>query len=218
MKPLVIFDLDGTLADSKGDLCTSVNHVRREFGLHPLEESVIASMVGDGVTVLIERALQDGVEADGKKGLRIFLEYYRDHMLDETRLYPGVESTLDALERSCSLAVLTNKPIRFSRRMLEGLGIHDRFSAIYGGNSLPRKKPDPMGIFQILSDTRGERAATWMVGDSAIDVQAGRAAGVRTCGVTYGYSADTFQECPPDHLIDEFTQLSELVLTSVPER
>lgn len=218
MKPLVILDLDGTLADSKKDLCTSVNHVRREFGLAPLGENAIASMVGNGVTVLIERALQDDATADRQEGMRMFLEYYRDHMLDETRLYPGVRPTLDALENACCLAVLTNKPYRFSCRMLEGLGIHDRFSAIYGGNSLARKKPDPMGILQILSDTQSARAAAWMVGDSAVDVKAGRAAGVRTCGVTYGYAADTFQDCPPDHLIDEFSQLSELVLTSVQAR
>jgi phosphoglycolate phosphatase len=211
MRPLVIFDLDGTLADSKTDLCTSVNYVRREFELAPLEESQIASMIGDGATALIRRVLdQAGPGNSIEEGLGMFLEYYRDHMLDETHLYPGVLATLDALD-DCTLAVLTNKPYRFSCRMLDGLGVYDRFSAVYGGNSFDQKKPHPVGIIRILADTEAERSATWMVGDSAVDVKTGRAAGVRTCGVTYGYAPHTFEHHPPDHLIDEFAQLPNLV-------
>ncbi len=211
MKPLVIFDLDGTLADSKRDLCASVNRVRSEFGMGPLGDDTIAAMVGDGVAALIARALAGASNGDAKAGVPMFLAHYRDHMLDETCLYPGVEAVLDALA-DCPLAVLTNKPYRFSCRMLEGLGVYDRFAVVYGGNSLPRKKPDPMGILRIIDDTGADRASTWMVGDSAVDVLAGRAAGVRTCGVTYGYAAHTFASHPPDRRIDAFSELPGVVL------
>jgi len=214
MKPLVIFDLDGTLADSKTDLCASVNYVRRQFELCPLKESEIASMIGDGANALIGRALDNTVAENRiEDGLGMFLGYYRNHMLDETRLYPGVLETLNALD-DCTLAILTNKPYRFSCRMLEGLGVYDRFSAVYGGNSFDQKKPHPVGIIRILADTEAEPSETWMVGDSAVDVKTGRAAGVRTCGVTYGYAPHTFEHDPPDYLIDELGQLPELVLES----
>ena len=149
-------------------------------------------------------------EVDVERGLRMFLDYYRDHMLDESRLYPGVGETLEILS-GAKLAVLTNKPYRFSCLMLERLGIYDRFEAVYGGNSFEQKKPDPVGIFQILSDTEGERESTWMVGDSSVDVRTGRNVGVRTCGVTYGYAPESFQADPPDHSIDTFSELPALV-------
>lgn len=222
MRPLVIFDLDGTLADTRSDLCASVNYVRLEHGLAPIEERTIGVMIGDGAAALVARALDGAENVDPRDALRMFLDYYREHMLDETRLYPGVVRTLDALG-DCDLAVLTNKPYRFSCRMLKGLGIYRRFSAVYGGNSFARKKPDPTGIVQILSDTRAEPGRTWMVGDSAVDVRTGQAAGVRTCGVTYGYAPHTFDAHPPDYLIDEFTELPRLVYgvdeaTSAPGR
>jgi len=208
---LIILDLDGTLVDSKADLCKSVNHVRTEFGLSPLTEAVIAGLIGDGAAVLVRRALENKVtEADIDRGLTMFLDYYREHMLDESDLYPGVRETLEALD-GAKLAVLTNKPYRFSCRMLNGLGIYDHFEVVYGGNSFDQKKPDPVGIFQILSDTGGSRESTWMVGDSSVDVKTGRNAGVRTCGVTYGYAPESFRADPPDHVIDSFSELSDLV-------
>ena len=95
--------------------------------------------------------------------------------------------------------------------MLVGLGIYRYFSAVYGGNSFENKKPDPVGIFQILSDTRSRRERTWMIGDSSVDVLTGRNAGVATCGVTYGYAAETFREFPPDFQIDRFAELLNVV-------
>src|SRR5207248_1212743 len=119
----------------------------------------------------------------------MFLSYYRAHMLDTTDLYPGVRDTLDRLT-DCKLAVLTNKPVHFSCAMLDGLGIYKHFVAVYGGNSFDHKKPDPVGVFQILADTKGHRDRTWMVGDSAVDVLTGRNASIQTCGVTYGYATE----------------------------
>src|SRR5262245_48022658 len=211
MKPVIIFDLDGTLVDSKKDLTASVNYIRYRFDLPSLTEDEIARFIGDGALMLIRRALAEkGTDTNVQNGLQMFLSYYRAHMLDQTELYPGVRETLDKL-KDCKLAVLTNKAVHFSCAMLDGLGIYRHFAAVYGGNSFDRKKPDPVGIYQILSDTKGSREKTWMIGDSAVDVQTGRNARVTTCGVTYGYATETFKEAQPDFLIDRFSELENLV-------
>src|SRR5262252_3339512 len=161
--------------------------------------------------MLIRRALDTKATEDNvQTGLQMFLSYYRAHMLDQTVLYPGVRETLDRLS-DCKLAVLTNKPVHFSCAMLDGLGIYRYFTAVYGGNSFDRKKPDPVGVYRILSDTNGHREMTWMIGDSGVDVQTGKNAGVTTCGVTYGYSTKSFEEFPPDFLIDGFSELEALI-------
>jgi phosphoglycolate phosphatase len=211
VKPVLIFDLDGTLVDSKRDLTASVNHVRQKFDLPDLTEEEIAGFIGSGALMLIRRVLGfKATEANVQEGLQLFLSYYRAHMLDRTVLYPGVRETLDQLQ-DCKLAVLTNKPVHFSCAMLDGLGIYRHFVAVYGGNSFDQKKPDPVGVFQILSDTKGHREKTWMIGDSAVDVQTGRNAGITTCGVTYGYATETFKDHPPDFIIDSFVELPNLI-------
>jgi phosphoglycolate phosphatase len=211
VRPVLIFDLDGTLVDSKKDLTASVNYIRTRFDLPVLTEEAIARFIGNGALMLIRRALDTKATEDNvQTGLQMFLSYYRAHMLDSTALYPGVRETLDRL-RDCKLAVLTNKPVHFSCAMLDGLGIYRHFAAVYGGNSFDHKKPDPVGIYQILSDTKGQREKTWMIGDSAVDVLTGRNAGVMTCGVTYGYATETFKEAQPDFLIDRFAELENLV-------
>jgi phosphoglycolate phosphatase len=211
VRSVLIFDLDGTLVDSKKDLTASVNYIRRQFGLPVLTEQEIARFIGDGALMLIRRALgTTATEVNVQAGLQMFLSYYRAHMLDCTTLYPGVRDTLDHL-KDCKLAVLTNKPVHFSCAMLDGLGIYKHFVAVYGGNSFDHKKPDPVGVFQILAETKGVRDRTWMIGDSAVDVLTGRNASVKTCGVTYGYATETFNENPPDVLIDQFSDLEALV-------
>src|SRR5712691_5592756 len=196
---------------SKKDLTASVNYIRQQFDLPLLTEEEISRFIGNGALMLIRRALAaQASEANVQAGLQMFLEYYRAHMLDTTRLYPGVRETLERLEDH-QLAVLTNKPTRFSCAMLDGLGIYKHFAAVYGGNSFDHKKPDPVGVYQILSDTKGQREKTWIIGDSAVDVRTGRNAGIRTCGVTYGYAMETFKDAPPDFLIDNFSDLEALV-------
>ena len=208
---MLIFDLDGTLVDSKKDLTASVNYIRHRFDLPSLTEEEIARFIGNDALMLIRRALADrATENNVQAGLQMFLSYYRAHMLDSTALYPGVRETLDRLS-DCKLAVLTNKPVHFSCAMLDGLGIYGHFAAVYGGNSFDRKKPDPVGVYQILSDTKGQRERTWMIGDSAVDVLTGRNAGITTCGVTYGYATETFKDSPPDFLIDAFSELEKLI-------
>jgi phosphoglycolate phosphatase len=211
VRPVLIFDLDGTLVDSKKDLTASVNYIRQQFDLPLLTEQEIARFIGNGALMLIRRALANqATETNVQAGLQMFLQYYRAHMLDTTRLYPGVHETLDRLGDH-QLAVLTNKPVHFSCAMLDGLGIYKHFVSVYGGNSFDHKKPDPIGVYQILSDTKGDRKRTWIVGDSAVDVLTGRNASIKTCGVTYGYVSETFKDTPPDVLIDNFSDLERLI-------
>jgi phosphoglycolate phosphatase len=195
VRPVLIFDLDGTLVDSKKDLTASVNHIRLEFDLPILTEDEIARFIGNGALMLIRRAL-------GPKATEENIQ---------TRLYPGVRESLDRLRETARLAVLTNKPVHFSCAMLDGLGIYKHFVSVYGGNSFDQKKPDPVGVFQILSDTNGHRDRTWMIGDSGVDVLTGRNATITTCGVTYGYAAETFKDVQPDFLIDSFSELEPLI-------
>lgn len=208
---LIIFDLDGTLIDSKLDLANSVNFTRARMGLSMLEHRLVFSYIGDGATMLIRRAMGEGLsEAEVQRALEIFLANYGEHLLDNTTLYPGVSEALDELGH-LKLAVLTNKPLKPTQAILQGLRIQDRFAVVYGGNSFEQKKPHPVGIQQILGDTGTARERTVMVGDSSIDIQTGRNARVRTCGVTYGLASDTLHESKPDFLIDDLRQLRRIL-------
>ena len=210
---LVIFDLDGTLVDSVEDLCNSVNAARAYMGLPPLAHELVASYVGNGAPVLIRRAMgPEATEEQVQEALGFFLSYYREHMLDHTRPYPGVVETLEKLhECGVRMAVLTNKPQRFSRDLCAGLGLAKYFFQIYGGNSFEQKKPDPVGIRTLMQEAGAKPQETWMVGDSATDVLTARNAGVRAVGVTYGISPETLRQAPPDFLIDSITQLPSIL-------
>ncbi|MFQ5927563.1 MAG: HAD-IA family hydrolase [Terriglobia bacterium] len=205
---LFIFDLDGTLIDSKLDLALAVNATRHHLNLPPLPHEQIYGYVGHGAPTLIRRAL--GPEFDDavvEAAFRFFLDYYRAHMLDHTLAYPGVREALDELAANQRLlAVLTNKPVRFSSEILQGLGLASYFRSIYGGNSFERKKPDPMGVEVILRETSTAARQTLLVGDSEVDVLTGRNAGTWTCGVTYGLGSDRLAELPPDWLDDSLTE------------
>lgn len=185
--------------------------MRERLRLGPLSHDRIASYVGRGVSALVGQAIGDQATAeDIEKGLVIFLEHYRRHMLDNTVTYPGIREALGELgERK--LAVLTNKPANFSRRMLEGLGIARYFSFIYGGDSFAQKKPDPVGIRTLMSDTGTLPRETLIVGDSDTDVLTGRNVGAWTCGVTYGFGAHTLEETPPDLVLGDLRDLPLLL-------
>jgi phosphoglycolate phosphatase len=211
---LVIFDLDGTLIDSKRDLADSVNATRAWAGLEPFSDEIVSSYVGNGAPVLIRRAFPGASEEDQGRFLRYFLDYYREHMLDQTTLYPGVREGLDRLhEAEVALAVLTNKPVRFSIRLLEGLGLDMHFFRVYGGNSFEEKKPHPIGINLLMAESGAMPAHTTMVGDSAVDVRTARNAGVLACGVSWGFQPETFAEAPPDYVIDRMDDLVDRVLS-----
>ena len=208
-----IFDLDGTLIDSKLDLALAVNATREKFGRGPLDHEQIYGYIGDGAPMLVRRAL-DHTEDDVlvAEALKFFLAYYREHMLDNTVLYPGVREGIEQLAADGRvLTVLTNKPERFSKLILEGLGVAARFRLVYGGNTFERKKPDPIGIDAILRETGAAKEESLVVGDSEIDVQTARNAGVRVVGVSYGLGSDRLHEHPPDLMVDSLTELAALV-------
>lgn len=213
---LLIFDLDGTLIDSQLDLANSVNAMLRHFGRKELTREAIANYIGDGAPMLIRRALGD--PDDGRymhEALDFFLQYYREHKLDNTILYPGVREALQAVRWSENdgrrqerkLAVLTNKPVGPSIKILEGLGVRDAFVQVYGGNSFATKKPDPMGALALLSETGTSAEEAIIIGDSDIDVITARNAGTWSCGVSYGFRPDTLKNVPPDVLIDHPREL-----------
>jgi phosphoglycolate phosphatase len=214
---LVIFDLDGTLIDSRLDLVHSVNAALRHIGRPELPDDVIASYVGDGAPILIQRALGGEAvdEAIVRKGLEFFLSYYRAHKLDHTTVYPGIAESLAAIRSSGNgvprkMAVLSNKPVVPSRAIVEALGLGPFFSQIYGGNSFPSKKPDPEGALKLLDESgvRPEQAA--IIGDSHVDVRTGRNAGLWTVGVTYGFATHTLANEPPDVIVDAPGELAQI--------
>ena len=211
---LVIFDLDGTLIDSSRDLANAVNATRAHLGLAPIENETVYSYVGNGAPVLIRKALgPEYADEEVQSALEYFLAYYREHMLDNTVLYPGVREVLDEFRRAgLTMAVLTNKPVRFSQGIVDGLGLGAHFRRVYGGNSFEQKKPHPVGIETLMSEVGATRQETLMVGDSSVDVQTARNARVTACGVTWGFQPDTFAAWPPDFLVNTAGELADRVL------
>jgi len=211
---LVIFDLDGTLIDSREDLIQSVNAMLRHFKRAELPGEVVASYVGDGAPMLVRRALGDPKDEHFfKQALEYFLSYYRQHKLDHTTVYPGIREALERLQsngRGRKLAVLSNKPVKPSRAILEALQLAKFFVRIYGGNSFETKKPDPLGVRTILAETATRPENAMIVGDSSIDVLTGRNAGIATCGVTYGFAPHTLCEVPPDVVVENPKDLQDL--------
>jgi phosphoglycolate phosphatase len=204
---LLVFDLDGTLVDSKEDLANAVNVALESFDFPPLPHPTIYSYVGDGASTLIRRALPPEKAGLLPKVLDRFLGYYRRHLLDTTRAYPEVVGALREWAGIYRMAVLTNKGVAMTREILSGLSLDGYFFEVRGGDSFGTKKPDPEGLLHILRKARiGAREAV-MIGDSRNDVQAGRAAGTVTCGVTYGLGASGFAEHPPDFTVDRFPDL-----------
>ena len=210
---LLIFDLDGTLIDSRLDLIHSVNAMLRHFERPELPDDIIASYVGDGAPMLVRRALGEAAsESDLRTALEYFLGYYRLHKLDHTVVYAGIPEALARLAEPVNgthrlMAVLSNKPVNPSRDIVQALGLGDYFVSVYGGNSFATKKPDPLGVQTILQETGTAATGAIMIGDSGIDVQTGRNAGVWTCGVTYGFAPHTLKENPPDVVIERPSEL-----------
>ncbi len=212
--PLVralIFDLDGTLIDSKRDLIHSVNAMLRELGLTQLADDTISGYIGRGAPQLVAQALGNGTsEEEQKQALKFFLDYYGEHKMDTTRAYPGVAETLEALA-GLPMAVLTNKPARISIRILHEMGLAKYFRAIYGGNSFETKKPDPLGAMTILREFGASPREAMLVGDSEVDVQTARNAGTLAVAVNYGFGVHDRAAHPADIYLDRFTDLIEFL-------
>jgi phosphoglycolate phosphatase len=209
---LLVFDLDGTLVDSRRDLAAATNAALRRVvpGLEPVPVEIVTAFVGEGARLLIERSLRHArLDLPADDVLPFFFECYGRCLLDTTRFYPGVAEALDALAGT-TLAVLTNKPGAFSRAILEGLGVASRFARIWGAGDVPERKPDPAGLARLIDELGARTDETWMVGDSAIDVRTARAGGVRVAGVTWGFDPAALRAAGPDRLIDDPTELASL--------
>jgi phosphoglycolate phosphatase len=203
----LIFDLDGTLIDSKMDLVHSVNATLRELKRPELPVETISSYVGNGAPVLVAKSLGQDVNPDELGlALKFFLSHYEEHKMDNTCAYPGVPEALESLS-AMPMAVLTNKPVRISVRILEALGLAKYFRAIYGGNSFASKKPDPFGAHTILREfnTRSDEAV--LIGDSEVDVQTARNAGMLAAIVNYGFGIHDRAAHPADLYLDRLTDL-----------
>jgi phosphoglycolate phosphatase len=210
----LIFDLDGTLVDTKADLAAATNHVLASFGLPLLSVAQIADYVGHGARVLVERALGPAKASLVSRGFALFMEYYAAHLLDHTRTYAGIEPLLAATHaQGITLSVLTNKPEAPSRAIVAGLGLASYFTAIVGGDTLPTQKPAPQGVAYLQRLTGIDLHETLVIGDSQVDCETGRAAGAATCGVTWGFGAKDLSVLPPQFLVDTPEQLRGLVLS-----
>ena len=205
---LLVFDLDGTLIDSGADLCASVNAMLGHFGRPPLPDAVISTYIGDGAVRLVSRSLGDPTDrAFLESAVAYFLDYYREHKLDQTYVYPGVFASLDSLRvepggAPRSMAVLTNKPVGPSQAICDALGLSPYFFRIYGGNSFPTKKPDPEGLLALLQEAGVTAQETLMIGDSDVDILTARNAGVWSMGCSYGLAPHTLLSDPPDCLVE----------------
>ncbi|MGH9533143.1 MAG: HAD family hydrolase [Terriglobales bacterium] len=219
---LLVFDLDGTLVDSRVDLANSINAMLHRYERPELPCEVIASYIGDGAPMLVRRALGDpDDERFVSQALEYFLAYYREHKLDTTYVYDGVKEALTAIAQDTNgaagerkMAVLSNKPVRPTEVICQALGLAGFFFRIYGGNSFHTKKPDPLGLKALLKEAGARPEEAVIIGDSDIDVITGRNAGVWTCGVTYGLVPHTLANAPPDVLVDSPSEWVELLATS----
>jgi len=209
-----LFDLDGTLIDSKLDLVNSVNFMLQEMQREVLPLATIASYIGHGAPKLVADVLgPDTAEADRKRGLEVFLAHYSEHNLDATRAYPGVVEGLEALQDR-PMAVLTNKPKKMSVEILEALGLLKYFRAVYGGDSFEKKKPDPAGALTILKDLGAQPQEAAMVGDSDVDIKTARSAGMLAIAVNYGFGQHDRQAQPADLYVDSLQEIAALATPS----
>ena len=184
----LVFDLDGTLIDSRRDIATAINRMRADLGLPPLALEQVVTMVGEGARLLVERALGPDFPPDQvDQALARYLDHYRDVCLDTTRPYPGIEEMLGALSERYPLALLSNKGEALSRRILEGLGLAHHFREILGGDSLPTRKPDPAGLRLVAERLGASLESLLLVGDTWIDAETAKAAGCAFALVEWGF-------------------------------
>jgi phosphoglycolate phosphatase len=209
---LFLFDLDGTLVDSREDIARAVNAVLMKVGQNPLSMSDVLRFVGDGIEILMQRALRAATDREPDVSqvgacVDLMIEEYEHHLFDASHLYPGVRETLDALHRA-KMGLITNKLEALARRVLQGFGLDHHFSVVMGGDSLPQRKPDPAPLRAAMIRCGALPCETVMVGDSRTDILAGKAAGVTTCGLSSGFRGrEELQAAGSDVIIDEFSEL-----------
>lgn len=209
---LIIFDLDGTLVDSLGDLTDATNLMLATFYRPQLSPAEVRKLVGQGARRLVERALQGVSMEEVERGLQLFLVYNDAHIADKTRLYPGVEETLGLLKtQRRQMAVISNKSVALCRKLLSVLGVDNYFETIIGADSLPFRKPSPEPVLKLLRDFGIAAEKSAIIGDSINDIAAGKGAGIMTVGCSYGYG-DATEIAMADYRIDNFGDLLQLPL------
>jgi phosphoglycolate phosphatase len=207
----ILFDLDGTLADTRADLAAALNASLLKFGREPLSVTAVTALIGDGARPLLRKALSRADEETLEEALGFFLAHYLDHCVEKTALYPGVAETLPRLGVA-ALGVVTNKPLPPTEAILKALKIRPLFKVVLGGDSLPVRKPSPEPLLEAVRQLGTSPGRTLMVGDSAVDVVAARAAGMASCVVTYGYrSEEELKAASPDFTIKAFPDLQGLL-------
>jgi phosphoglycolate phosphatase len=208
---LILFDLDGTLIDSSRDLCTSVNKLRADLSLAPLELRAVLAGIGNGARSLVQKSLPDPPPVPVDDALQRFRAIYAAHLLDTTQPYPGIEALL-ARRVGQPMAVVSNKPERFTRRIVEALGWADSFAPVLGGDSLPTRKPSPEMLLAACAAHDADPRHCIMVGDGPQDIAAGRAAGMRVVAVSWGFHARrALESLRPDHLVGDARELDQVL-------
>jgi len=212
---LIVFDLDGTLVDSRRDIADAANALLQSSGLEPLPEETIGRMVGDGAATLVKRSFAAAGRDAPPDALERFLAIYDRHLLAHTKPYPGAENVLRTLSSRAHVAVLTNKPTRATHRLLSGLQLAPFFprAAVVGGDGPYPRKPDPAGLQHLMTAAGVEPDQTLLVGDSIIDLRTARHASAHICIARYGFGYDGFPLdaiTERDCVIDELTELLRL--------
>ncbi|MBI1953191.1 MAG: HAD-IA family hydrolase [Candidatus Omnitrophica bacterium] len=209
-KKLIVYDLDGTLVDTRGDIVQAVAHTLRRMGAPALSREEILPFVGRGLRQMVAGFIKSDDPGRVEQAMKIYRDYYAEHLLDQSRLYPGAKAVLDHFKKR-NQAVVTNKPNPFSRQILEGLGVADRFFAIIAGDTEYPHKPDPASLASLMGRSRASPEATLMVGDSVIDIATGKAAAAATVVLTHGFDGEAkLKAARPDHLVANFGELLRL--------
>ncbi len=208
---LIEYDFDGTLVDTQDDISISVNLALKELNVRQLDTEVIKTCVGRGVATLMTRALNGTGFSDIDHAVQVFRRHYAEHLMDHTRFYPNCRETIEHFSDR-KQAILSNKPEDFVRKILENLNCLDPFPSIIGGDTFKTRKPDPEGLNHLLAQYRLSPDKVVMVGDSALDIETGKSAGVLTCAVTFGFGdREALLSQQPDWVIDDISELKELI-------
>jgi phosphoglycolate phosphatase len=216
IRPILVFDLDGTLAETAGDLIGTLNTILRREGLQPLALAQARKLIGGGARLLIARGFAEegrALPTDRLESLyRDFIAHYEQRIAEESHLYPGVEAALDRFAAADhALAVCTNKLEKSSRLLLRALKVDQRFQAICGQDTFGVAKPDPRVLRETIATAGGDIGRAVMIGDSSTDIETARAAGVPVVAVDFGYTDRPIEEYRPDRVISHFDQLWDAV-------
>lgn len=208
----LIFDLDGTLIDSSGDIALALNYTLRQLGLPEKSLLEVQTIVGDGVRILMGRAIGKKDDLILDKAIKIFQEYYFHHCVDNTALYPGVKEVLKKYKEK-KMGVVSNKPYPMVIKTLEHFSLEDAFVVVLGAESTEQKKPHPQPFLEAIKKMNVHPTRTLVIGDGTTDMEGGHAAGLKTCAVTYGYrSKEDLEKFKPDFFIDKLQDLEKIIV------